>query len=91
MGQMEGWNNQIILDETKEEVMALLKQQVRPEFLNRVDEVVLFEPLTEEHARQILGIQFKEVQKRLAEQNISLLNSAHFPMRTQLIGGSDFL
>ncbi|RVU24684.1 ATP-dependent chaperone ClpB [Sandaracinomonas limnophila] len=72
MGQMEGWNNQIILDETKEEVMALLKQQVRPEFLNRVDEVVLFEPLTEEHARQILGIQFKEVQKRLAEQNITL-------------------
>lgn len=72
MSEMEGWNNQIVLDETKEEVMALLKQQVRPEFLNRVDEVVLFEPLTESHARQILGIQFKEVQKRLAEQNITL-------------------
>jgi ATP-dependent Clp protease ATP-binding subunit ClpB len=40
--------------------------------LNRVDEVVLFEPLTEEHAKQILGIQFKEIQKRLAEQNITL-------------------
>ncbi len=72
MSEMEGWNNQMVLDETKEEVMALLKQQVRPEFLNRVDEVVLFEPLTESHARQILGIQFKEVQKRLAEQNITL-------------------
>jgi ATP-dependent Clp protease ATP-binding subunit ClpB len=72
MSEMEGWNNQIVLDETKEEVMALLKQQVRPEFLNRVDEVVLFEPLTESHARQILGIQFKEVQKRLSEQNITL-------------------
>jgi ATP-dependent Clp protease ATP-binding subunit ClpB len=40
--------------------------------LNRVDEIVLFEPLTEEHARKILAIQFKEVQKRLAEQNITL-------------------
>ena len=70
--QMEGWNNAIILEETKEEVMTLLRQVVRPEFLNRVDEIVLFEPLTEEHARKILAIQFKEVQKRLAEQNITL-------------------
>ncbi|RXK52565.1 ATP-dependent chaperone ClpB [Aquirufa rosea] len=72
MAQMEGWNNQIIMDETKEEVMTLLKQVVRPEFLNRVDEVVLFEPLSEEHARKILGIQFKEIQRRLAEQQITL-------------------
>jgi ATP-dependent Clp protease ATP-binding subunit ClpB len=72
MAQMEGWNNAIVLEETKEEVMTLLKQVVRPEFLNRVDEVVLFEPLTLEHARKILAIQFKEVQKRLAEQNITL-------------------
>ena len=72
MTQMEGWNNALILEETKEEVMTLLRQVVRPEFLNRVDEVVLFEPLTEEHARKILAIQFKEVQKRLAEQNITL-------------------
>ena len=72
MAQMEGWNNALILEETKEEVMTLLKQVVRPEFLNRVDEVVLFEPLTLEHARKILAIQFKEVQRRLAEQNITL-------------------
>ena len=70
MTQMEGWNNAIILEETKEEVMTLLRQVVRPEFLNRVDEI--FEPLTDEHARKILAIQFKEVQKRLAEQNITL-------------------
>ena len=72
MAQMEGWNNSIVMEETKEEVMTLLKQVVRPEFLNRVDEVVLFEPLTLEHARKILAIQFNEVQKRLAEQNITL-------------------
>ena len=72
MALMEGWNNALILEETKEDVMTLLKQVVRPEFLNRVDEVVLFEPLTLEHARKILAIQFKEVQRRLAEQNITL-------------------
>jgi len=72
MTQMEGWNNALILEETKEEVMTLLRQVIRPEFLNRVDEIVLFEPLTEEHARKILAIQFKEVQKRLAEQHITL-------------------
>lgn len=72
LSQMEGWNNAILLEEAKEEVLALLKQQVRPEFLNRVDEVVLFEPLTEEHARKILGIQFKEIQHRLAEQHITI-------------------
>jgi len=72
MALMEGWNNALILEETKEEVMTLLKQVVRPEFLNRVDEVVLFEPLTLEHARKILAIQFKEVQKRLADQHITL-------------------
>jgi len=72
LGQMEGWNNAILLEEAKEEVLALLKQQVRPEFLNRVDEIVLFEPLTEEHARKILSIQFKEIQHRLAEQHITI-------------------
>jgi ATP-dependent Clp protease ATP-binding subunit ClpB len=72
LGQMEGWNNALIMEEAKEEVMALLKQQVRPEFLNRVDEIVLFEPLTEEHARKILSIQFKEIQHRLAEQHITI-------------------
>lgn len=72
LGQMEGWNNAIVLEEAKEEVMTLLKQQVRPEFLNRVDEVVLFEPLTQEHARKILSIQFKEIQNRLAEQHITI-------------------
>jgi len=72
LGQMEGWNNAILMEEAKEEVMVLLKQQVRPEFLNRVDEIVLFEPLTEEHARKILTIQFKEIQHRLAEQHITI-------------------
>lgn len=72
LGQMEGWNNALLMEEAKEEVMVLLKQQVRPEFLNRVDEIVLFEPLTDVHARKILSIQFKEIQKRLSEQHITI-------------------
>jgi ATP-dependent Clp protease ATP-binding subunit ClpB len=72
LGEMEGWNNQLIIDKTKEEVMALLKQSVRPEFLNRVDEIIMFEPLNKEHMKKILEIQFKQIQKRLKEQHVDL-------------------
>lgn len=72
MQEMEGWNNHLLMEQAQEEVMALLKQVVRPEFLNRVDETVLFEPLSEGHVKQILQIQFKEIQKRLEAQHITL-------------------
>lgn len=72
LGEKEGWNDHLVVEETKEEVMALLKQSVRPEFLNRVDEVVMFEPLNLENMKNILEIQFKQIQKRLKEQNIEL-------------------
>ncbi len=72
MGEMEGWNDQIILDKAKEEVLLLLKQVVRPEFLNRVDEIVMFEPLTQKNLRKIINIQFKQIQNRLQEQHITL-------------------
>ena len=72
MSEMEGWNDHLVLEKTKEEVMALLKQSVRPEFLNRVDEIILFEPLNKEHMKMILEIQFKLIQKRLKEQHVDL-------------------
>jgi ATP-dependent Clp protease ATP-binding subunit ClpB len=56
----------------RDNVMNMVRRHFRPEFLNRVDEVVLFEPLTQEHARKILSIQFKEIQNRLAEQHITI-------------------
>jgi len=68
----EGWNHHLILEETKEAVLELLKASVRPEFLNRIDEIVLFEPLSKEHIRQIVEIQFRGIQKLLAEQGITL-------------------
>jgi ATP-dependent Clp protease ATP-binding subunit ClpB len=70
--EMEGWNNHLVLEKAKEEVMGLLKQVVRPEFLNRIDEIVMFEPLTKDNLRKIVNIQFKQIQTRLAEQGITL-------------------
>lgn len=72
LGEMEGWNDHIILEKAKEEVMGLLKQVVRPEFLNRVDEIVMFEPLSKNNLHKIVEIQFKQIQDRLKEQGITL-------------------
>ena len=61
-----------ILEETKEEVTELLKKTVRPEFLNRIDEIIMFRPLSESEIRKIVDIQFGLIQKRLAESGIRL-------------------
>jgi ATP-dependent Clp protease ATP-binding subunit ClpB len=68
----EGWNHSLILEETKVAVLDLLKASVRPEFLNRIDEIVLFEPLTQKNIRKIVDIQFKGIQKMLLDQGITL-------------------
>jgi ATP-dependent Clp protease ATP-binding subunit ClpB len=65
-------NAEQVIDSTKEEVFELLKQTVRPEFLNRIDELVMFQPLTKREMRKILDIQFRQIQHRLAEQGITL-------------------
>ena len=70
--KMEAWNREQVIEDTREEVFDLLKSVVRPEFLNRIDEIVLFQPLTKANIREIVGIQFKQVQARLEEQNITL-------------------
>jgi len=55
----------------KSEVLNLLRKTVRPEFLNRIDEIVMFTPLSEANIAQIVGIQLKNVFKMLADQNIT--------------------
>jgi len=65
-------NKERVLEATKEEVFAQLKQSVRPEFLNRIDEVIMFEPLSRAIIRTIVDIQWKEVQKRLADNGIEV-------------------
>jgi ATP-dependent Clp protease ATP-binding subunit ClpB len=59
-------------DEAKDQVMELLKASVRPEFLNRIDEIVLFDPLGKTEIRKIVAIQFDTIKARLKEQGIDL-------------------
>lgn len=68
-------NEAEVIEKTKREVFELMKQSVRPEFLNRVDETIMFRPLTRENIRKIVGIQFKLIQKRLAENGMKLEGS----------------
>ena len=56
----------------KTEVLGLLKQTVRPEFINRIDEIVMFTPLTNANIAKIVGLQLKSVTKMLAQQGITL-------------------
>lgn len=71
-GEDEGWNRPLIVEEAKNAVMELLKASVRPEFLNRIDEIVLFEPLNPKNLKKIATIQFRQIQQRLKEQGITL-------------------
>lgn len=56
----------------KEEVMGMLKQTIRPEFLNRVDDIILFHPLSEADIKEIVRIQVDQIRHRLAEQQVVL-------------------
>ncbi len=56
----------------KVEVLGLLKQTVRPEFINRIDDIIMFTPLNENNIREIVGLQLKSITKMLALQNITL-------------------
>ncbi len=65
-------NRDEITSKLRLELFELLRQRVRPEFLNRVDEVILFMPLTHEDLKEIIDIQFERVSKTAAHQNIML-------------------
>ncbi len=60
------------IEAAKVEVLGLLKQTVRPEFINRIDDIVMFTPLNADNIREIVGLQLKSVTKLLAKQNITL-------------------
>jgi len=69
---MEEWNKEQVMEDTKLEVFDLLKKTVRPEFLNRIDELVMFEPLNRRVIRKIVDIQWREIKKRLEESSIEI-------------------
>ena len=59
-------------EEAKNEVLAMLKQTIRPEFLNRIDEIIMFSPLNEKEIRQIVALQVNGIVKMLKENGITL-------------------
>jgi ATP-dependent Clp protease ATP-binding subunit ClpB len=65
-------NHDEVVEQTKKVVFELLKQSIRPEFLNRVDELIMFSPLNESQIKDIVRLQLSEVQKLLLENNIPM-------------------
>ncbi|MDR2651709.1 MAG: ATP-dependent chaperone ClpB [Prevotellaceae bacterium] len=65
-------NRDEIVEKTRKQVIDLLKQTIRPEFLNRIDEIIMFSPLGNDDIRKIVKLQIDEIQKRLAANNIKL-------------------
>lgn len=59
------------IESAKVDVLALLKQSVRPEFLNRIDDIIMFTPLSRQHILEIVGLQLKGLTKMLADQGIT--------------------
>ena len=62
-----------VAQSAKIEVLELLKQRIRPEFLNRIDETIMFLPLTKENVREIVTIQLENLRKQLIEKEIKLV------------------
>lgn len=60
------------IETTKEQVIEMLKQTIRPEFLNRIDEIIMFTPLNEAEIEEIVGLQIKGIQKMLANNGVTL-------------------
>jgi len=65
-------NRDEVIENTKEQVLELLKQQIRPEFLNRIDEIIMFTPLNQAEIEEIVGLQMNSIKRMLAKNGIEL-------------------
>ncbi len=65
-------NREEIFREIRQETMALLRQSLKPEFLNRVDEIIVFHSLSREHIKKIVDLQIERIRKQLAEQGLDI-------------------
>ena len=65
-------NREHIIEETKEKIMEMLKKTIRPEFLNRIDETIMFTPLNEEEIEQIVRLQASAITGMLKENGVTL-------------------
>jgi len=70
--ELEDDNRDSIIAKTKNELFDLLRKTIRPEFLNRIDEIIMFTPLTRNEIGEIVKLQFKQVQSTLAEMGVTL-------------------
>jgi ATP-dependent Clp protease ATP-binding subunit ClpB len=73
--KMDERNHDEVMARTRNQVMDLLKKSVRPEFLNRVDEVIMFEPLSRKNVREIVKLQLNALMAKLAERDMQLTPS----------------
>lgn len=71
-GGINDGNAEQVVENTKLQVMELLRQSIRPEFLNRIDEIIMFRPLGKSEIRKIVDIQFRIIQKRLEENGVKI-------------------
>jgi ATP-dependent Clp protease ATP-binding subunit ClpB len=74
--QMKEGEDEKTFEKTQTEVLELLRQSIRPEFLNRVDEVIMFRPISRSEIKEIIQIQLAQLDKLLAKQNIVLTSSS---------------
>jgi ATP-dependent Clp protease ATP-binding subunit ClpB len=65
-------NREEILNQTRKQVFDLLKKSIKPEFLNRIDEIIMFQPLTHPEVRKIVELQLRNIQKTLEKSSIKL-------------------
>jgi ATP-dependent Clp protease ATP-binding subunit ClpB len=79
-------NRDELMGELRVKLFEMLKQSIRPEFLNRIDEIIVFKPLTMSELAQIVELQLRQVQKLLAEKNITLAFTAEAKSRLATIG-----
>ena len=70
--KMTADNREQTIEETKNQVVELLKQTIRPEFINRIDEIIMFTPLDETEIEEIVGLQIKSIRKMLMTNGITL-------------------
>ncbi len=71
LGQITAENRESVMGEMRVKLMELLRAQLRPEFLNRIDDIIIFKPLTPEEIRRIVDIQVERVDRMLKANNIS--------------------
>jgi ATP-dependent Clp protease ATP-binding subunit ClpB len=72
LNDLNARNREAVLDELRIQIFDLMRKTIRPEFLNRIDEVIMFLPLTDIEIKEIVRLQINQVQKRLMSNNIKL-------------------